>query len=78
MRSPSAIRNEPRRAQRIQDKAGGLGYNRDLIGAAQALRSDLRREQIHFDLVNAARSIKRTQRVLTAERIARSKGSGVL
>jgi hypothetical protein len=39
MRSPSAIRNEPRRAQKIQDKAGGLGYNRHLIGVVQALRS---------------------------------------
>jgi hypothetical protein len=71
MRSPSSIRNEPRRAQRIQDKAGGLGYNRDLIGAAQALRSDFWREPIHFDLVNAAR-------VPAAERIAQSKGAGVL
>jgi hypothetical protein len=29
------IRAGPRK---LQDKAGGLGYNRDLIGVAQALR----------------------------------------
>jgi hypothetical protein len=41
MRSPSVTRNETRRpARKLQDKASGLGYNRDLIGAAQALRFD--------------------------------------
>jgi len=33
------MRNESRQPTERQDKAGGLGYNRELIGAAQALRS---------------------------------------
>jgi hypothetical protein len=40
MRSPSVNPNEPRRRTKVRDKAGGLGYNRDLIGAVQALRID--------------------------------------
>jgi hypothetical protein len=57
MRSPSAIRNETRRpARKLQDKASGLGYNRDLIGVVQVLRSVCSAKQILFDLVNAARS----------------------
>src|SRR5260370_5677070 len=38
MRSPSVNPNEPRRRTKVRDKADGLGYNRDLIGAQQALR----------------------------------------
>ncbi|MGA7620745.1 hypothetical protein [Candidatus Binatus sp.] len=38
--SPSATRKEARLPSIPEDKAGGLGYNRGLIGAAQALRFD--------------------------------------
>jgi hypothetical protein len=37
MRSSSVNPNERRRRTNEQDIAGGLGYNRDLIGAVQAL-----------------------------------------
>jgi hypothetical protein len=40
MPSPDAARDEARLDSKPQDKSGGLGYNRDLIGAAQALRFD--------------------------------------
>jgi hypothetical protein len=50
-------RNETGRpARKLQDKASGLGYNRDLIGVVQVLRSVCSAKQILFDLVNAARS----------------------
>jgi hypothetical protein len=38
--SPSSTRDETRPPSIAQDKAGRLGYNRELIGAAQALRFD--------------------------------------
>src|SRR5208337_592435 len=38
--SPSATREEVRPPSMPEDKEGGLGYNRGLIGAAQALQFD--------------------------------------
>jgi hypothetical protein len=55
MRSPSTTRNEPRRPHKLRDKAGGLGYNRDLIGVVQALRSGYGASRSIF-LQNASQS----------------------
>jgi hypothetical protein len=40
MPSPNVACDKARLDSKPQDKSGGLGYNRDLIGAAQALRID--------------------------------------
>jgi len=40
MASPTVTREELRPLSILQDKPGRLGYNRDRIGAAQALRLD--------------------------------------
>jgi hypothetical protein len=57
MRTPSSNRNEPRRRIRTQDKAGGNGYNRDLIGAAQALDYRNGAGRFNPNLLNATRSL---------------------